>query len=287
MRKLIMTCATVLAVALGVPAVAEAHHIDHTASNITCVLVNGTPTIQTTVAYRQFADYDKPVQVVISLNGTLVFHDWITWTGSDYNHTWSKVVAPGGYDVHYWAGWLNNSVTDEINVHVNCPAPPTPPTPPTPPVTPPSPPVTPPSPPVTPPTPPVIPPHHKCIVPKIKVTVTPKHQLHGLIHFHVKVTGGTLTSATWYVRRNGKLVRHGHSGKPWEWTTAHGANWYVYLWVESVWGYPQWGMRTGSVHVNVKTACGTAKVAKHFRYMNHDPEPRARHWESTTTLSSS
>lgn len=295
MRKKFLSLGVAVA-ALGLlPAAAEAHHVDHAASSVACVLVGGAPTVQATVAYRQFADSDKPVQVAVYIDGQLVDHTWLTWPGQDYDHAWSRAVAPGGHDVHYWAGWARNSTSDSVDAHVNCPAPPPPP--PAPPVAPPAPPTTivvcngvtmppgtlatacaPPPKKVTPPC--ACKPRPHCVPKHARLKVFPLRRLHGEVIFTLNgVRRVDVVSVHWAVHRPGHRWRHvGRSGRPWERLAHGGLSWHVYLWVESVWGYPQWGRHQVRATAKIRTTCGVRTITRRLAYMNHDPEPRAHAW---------
>jgi hypothetical protein len=84
----------------------------------------------------------------------------------------------------------------------------------------------------------------------------------------------------WTVRRPGHSWRGvGHSGRAWEQLTHHGLSWHVFLWVERVWGFPQLGHHQVRATARVRTACGRRTIVRTMTFLNHDPEPRARHWD--------
>jgi hypothetical protein len=306
MRKLILLGVVPLILCLGIPAVAEAHHLEQDTSTLACVLVNNAPTLQVHAQYRDFNAADLPVSVT-----TTVDHQPIT--GGSYSITTQTVpslpdfadnksypLAPGVHDVLYDASWNHDRYGGHFGATVVCPAPVPPPPPPTlcngVPMTPgancapPPPPVycngklmppgTPPSCKTPPATPPpcatkCTPPPHRCVPGHYRITVTPKHLLHGKVVF--RLIGPRTSHIRWYV--NGKRV---HGGRPYSYFTHGGRRLNVYLWVESIWGYPQWGRRT--VVAKFHGRCGPGRA--HVPYFNNDPQPRAHAWEATAHATS-
>lgn len=275
MRKRFLTLGTVIAVLalVGAPA-AQAHHVDHASSSITCALVGGVPTIQTHVAYREYEAANTPAYFEIYLDRIRVDSGYTpTFTGS-YDLARSTATTAGAHLVYFATTWPQGH--DEISQSVSCPAPP--PVVPTPTPTPPPPTIT-PTPPSAPPPVPLV---KHCTKAHVHLKVYPRRRLHGLVDFVASgVRASDVASVRWYVRRPGHgWQRVGTSHRPWEYLAHHGLSWHVYLWVEQVWGFPQWGHRDVKVVVKTKGAGGTCVdvASAQMDYFNHDPEPRARNW---------
>jgi hypothetical protein len=283
MRKLFLSLGVVLAALIAAPA-AEAHHIDQAQSAIIgCALVNGTPTITGRTAYRQFEDYNKPVQTSVFANGQVVYHEWISWAGSDYDHLWSAAVAPGEYDVRYWASWAKGTVSDNVpssgTTHVSCPAPP----PPVPPVV--TPPPTPPTPPA-PPVPPVlcngkpVPPGARCTppppprfhCPRIHLIMPNPNTLagrHGVHDFGGRCSHGRIVSTTLYVSpglppTHGSVTVRLHARGP----VIHG----VWLYDLTVWRHHYaWGRYRLRFVFRVRFHGHVYTCVRVAHFLNHDP----------------
>jgi hypothetical protein len=112
----------------------------------------------------------------------------------------------------------------------------------------------------------------RCVARKLghyRITVTPRHQHHGLVTFHLK-GHGTVHKVRWYIDTRGA----GKSGKAWEWLTNHGRDYHIYLWVQPRWGAHLWGRHTIEARFNVTNSCGKVRAVRATRlYFNHDPRP--------------
>jgi hypothetical protein len=301
MRRLLAVTVVVMATALGALApAAQAHHIDRTQSKVSCALVNGVPTIQVHAAYRQFEWWNTPAYWETYIDQAKVDNGTTPKFSPDYNFDKPYTTTSGSHYVYWATSWPQGA--DHVDGWVSCPAPPPPPVdcngvqyppgstcPP------------PPQPPVVcngvsypagyvcpPPPPPTCkekctPPPKKCVPVKLHLTVRPLRRLHGEVVFPVTgVKRSQVKHVTWSVRRPGHAWhRVGTSGRPWEHLSRNGLSWHIYLWVESVWGYPQWGKHYVKATVRVKTKCGERKVVKVLEYKNEDPVPQAvaRRWE--------
>ena len=103
---------------------------------------------------------------------------------------------------------------------------------------------------------------------KYRITVTPKHALHGLVTFHLRGPG--VSHVRWFIDTR----RAGASGKKWEWLRRGGRDYSVYLWAQERWGEHLWGRHTIEARFRVKDSCGRARAARVQRlYFNHDPLP--------------
>jgi hypothetical protein len=290
MRRTLSLGVVALALSLGIPAIAEAHHLDQDTSTIACILVNNVPTIQTRAVYVDFSDWDKPVSVVETIDKATVFSGPVSWPGPNYTHALDIATTPGMHDVVYQANWNNGANGGYLSRTVDCPASVPPPTycngAPMPPGSSCAPPppvvcsgvvkpagtVCAPPPKTTPP--PKKHPKPRCVPtahPKIKVY--PRKLKHGEVLFTVTgVRKAAIRAAHWYVRRPGHAwKRVGTSGKPWERMAHKGLSWHIYLWVEQVWGYPQWGKHQVKFTGREKTACGYTPFGAQKDYFNQDP----------------
>lgn len=205
MRKYFLSLGVVLA-ALGIiPAAAQANHIDHAVSTAACVLVNGTPTIQGSTAYRDYATADKPVYREVYLDKDRKINGTITWAGPSYDEPWSIPTTPGAHVWFYAASWPGGN-TDHVGPFtVNCPAPPivTPTPTPTPTPVPPVPTPTPPPPaPPAPPAPPVPPHVVKAHCPTIHLILPTAR--HGVRSFGGRCSRGRVVDTTMYVTAIGQ-----------------------------------------------------------------------------------
>lgn len=292
MRKTLMLGVVTLLAALGAPAAASAHHLEQNTSTIDCVLVNNAPVLQIHAQYRGFAPGDLPVYVTVTVDHAVVpGGSYVLGTPAtpvplpDFADDKTFPLTPGVHEVVYDARWPGNYGGMGPRTVV-CP----------PPVVTPPPPQLPPPPPATVTmcngqqmpvgTPPVVcttPPkrHPRCVPTKLRLKVVHRRLIHGEQAFVVKGVGWRHVKwVHWTVRRpGGSWHKVGTSGRPWEHIVNHGLKWRIYLWVESVWGYPQWGMHDVRAKVRVKGVCGTRTVAVKIRTMNHDPEPRAHAWQ--------
>src|SRR5688500_6083578 len=94
LTKAALTAACVLfAVLLAIPATASAHNVNADKSSAACALVNGIPTVTFTVKFEGFADSNKPVTGMITLDGTVVKTyagaTALTWAGGDFTLVFS------------------------------------------------------------------------------------------------------------------------------------------------------------------------------------------------------
>jgi hypothetical protein len=106
---------------------------------------------------------------------------------------------------------------------------------------------------------------------RYRITVTPKHQMHGLVTFHLKGKKVTRVShVRWFIDTR----RAGLSGKTWEWTRHHGRDYSIYLWAQERWGVHLWGRHTIEARFRVKNSCGKVRSVRVTKlYFNHDPLP--------------
>jgi hypothetical protein len=296
MRKTLMLGVVALVAALGVPATASAHHLEQDTSTITCVLVNNAPVIRVSAHYVDFTVADQPITYSLRIDSVVAASGQVPLnTSSDFRHDFDTPTTPGAHTAVYTATWNNSANGGYLTVSVVCPAPVPPPVlcngVPVPPgtncVPPPPPPPTltcngtpaPAGTTVCAPPPPKRH-HHRCVPNKLRLHVAHRRLVHGEQAFVVKGIGWRHVKwVHWTVRRpGGAWHKVGTSGRPWEHVVNHGLKWRIYLWVESVWGYPQWGRHQVRAKVRVKGACGTRTVVVKRSYMNHDPEPRAHAW---------
>jgi hypothetical protein len=296
----------VVIAALGLfPAAAQAHHLEQNTSTAACVLVNNQPIIQVRAHYVQFVPADQPIHYVVRVDNVDVQTGDVPLNPlPDFFHPVDLPSTPGSHTVLYSATWNSgaNGGYFTTTPPLTCPTPVVPPTvicngvqvpagtvcTPPPPVvicngvTMPT--TTPPATCAKKTTPPKKKPPTKCVAKPLRLKVYPLRQKHGEVEFVVSgVKVANVRSVHWYVRRTGHpFHRVGTSGKPWEHITHHGLTWHIYLWVEKVWGYPQWSSPQSPHHVQarlrVKTTCGVVARKVSISYPNQDPEPRARGW---------
>jgi hypothetical protein len=279
------------AIVAAVPAAAQAHHV--AGGSAQCTLIGNVPTITASARFERFSDYNKPISGHLDVDSARV--ETVTgFTFSGPTGTWNSArhtVKAGRHHVHGEFTWpRQNGENGSFDADVNCPAPQTTTPPPSPSPSPPpsSSPSPPPagSPPPAAATPPAAaapaPPapqggvlgdteSHQCVakkLPKYHVTVTPKHQMHGLVTFHLRGPGAS--HVRWYIDTH----RAGLSGQKWEWLRRGGRDYSVYLWVQARWGQHLWGRHTIEARFRVKDSCGKARAVRVQRvYFNHDPLP--------------
>jgi len=288
-RKRIATAVLATGIVAAVPAAAQAHHVAGGAAQ--CSLVGNIPTITASASFQSFADYNKPIGGRLDVDGAAV-ETIRGFTFSGQTGTWHSAphsVTAGAHHVHGTFTWpKQNGQNGSFDADVNCPTPRTTPPPPPPKPSPspsPAPPSSPPpssTPPAAAPPAPPAPPTQNAVlgggsqsapcVPKklgrYSITVTPKHQKHGLVTFHLH--GRDIKNVRWFIDTR----RAGLSGKSWEWTRRGGRDYSIYLWVRDRWGKHLWGRHTIEARFTVKNSCGKARAVRVTRlYFNHDPLP--------------
>jgi hypothetical protein len=279
-RKGIVTAVLATGMMAAVPAAAQAHQV--TGGDAQCTLIGNVPTITASARFESFADNNKPIQGELRVDGTSV--ETITdFTFSGSTGTWNSAqhsVAPGRHSVSGNFTWQNqDGVSGSFSADVNCPAAettnpsPSPSPSPAPPAASAPPSSTPPAAgqPAPQPQGDVLGESGQCVPKKLRkyrVTVTPKHALHGLVTFHLHGPG--VSHVRWFVDTR----RAGVSGKKWEWLRRGGRDYSVYLWAQERWGEHLWGRHTIEARFRVKDSCGRARAARAQRlYFNHDPLP--------------
>jgi hypothetical protein len=259
------------AVALLAPAAAQAHHI--AASGAECKLVGNVPTITAQATFASFASYNKPIAGKLDVDAaTVATITGFTFSGS--NGTWQSGAVPTTPGKHHVTGtfWWprQDNANGRFDADVTCPAPPPPPPTPTPTPTPT------PEPPVV--TPPVVATEGavaqkapRCVPKKLgryRITVTPKHAMHGLVTFHLR--GHGVRQVRWYVDTR----RAAQSARTWEYVRRNGRAYSVYLWAQERWGVHLWGRHTVEARFRVTNSCGKVRAVRVQRlYFNHDPLP--------------
>jgi len=265
------------AIAAVAPAAAEAHHV--AGGSAQCTLVDNVPTITASADFVGFQEYNKPIDGQLQIDGADVEAiDGFRFAG--LNGTWNSVPHAGKAGAHHVSGsfwWPHQDGRNgRFEADVVCPAPKVTPPPKTPAPTP-SPTPQPSSPP-----PPAAPPagagavlgataSGPCVpgaLGRYRITVTPKHQLHGLVTFHLR--GARTSHVRWFVDTR----RAGQSGKRWESIRRHGRAYHIYLWARPRWGKHLWGRHTVEARFRITDSCGTAHAVRVQRlYFNHDPRP--------------
>lgn len=302
MRNRFLSLGVVLA-ALGIfPAAAQAHHVAN--QQATCDLVANVPTITASADFVEFGSPDQNVHITVGVDSAVPVDQHLPYAPAGGHWSASTPSAAGDHKVFIYITWTHYGTPNDSSFGptiVTCPAPvPPPPTcngvpmppgtdcAPPPPVVycngtamPPGTPASACAPPpkkVTPPC--ACKPRPHCIPRHARLKVFPLRRRHGEVIFTLAgVRRADVVSVRWAVHRPGQRWRHvGHSGKPWEHLAHRGLSWHIFLWVEPVWGYPQWGRHVVKATAKIKTTCGVITVVRRVPYMNHDPEPRAHAW---------
>jgi hypothetical protein len=275
-----MLVLAIAATAAVAPAAAQAHHV--AGGGAQCTLVGNIPTMTAWATFEGFQQSNKPVDGALKVDGaTVETIDGFTFTGP--SGAWQSAkhrATPGQHHISGAFWWPNqDGKNGKFEADVTCPTPPRAPAP-----QPPPPPATGhPSPPAPAPVaaPITAPPAQggvagatssgPCVRGKLgryRITVAPKHALHGLVRFHLH--GPRVSRVRWYVDTR----RAGLSGKRWEFIRRHGRTYGVYLWAQERWGVHLWGRHTIEARFRVKDACGATRAARVQRlYFNHDPRP--------------
>jgi hypothetical protein len=282
-RSRIVTAVLATAAIAGVaPAAAQAHHV--AGGGAQCTMVGNVPTIKAWATFEGFKDYNKPIDGALKVDATTVETiDGFTFAG--LGGTWNSAqhaVTPGHHHISGAFWWPHqDGKNGKFAADVTCPAPRPAPTPspspaPGPGHAPPPAPAPAPS-----PAPAAAPPAQggvagatasgPCVrgnLGRYRITVTPKHALHGLVRFHLH--GARVSRVRWYVDTR----RAGLSGKRWEFIRQRGRAYGIYLWAQERWGVHLWGRHTIEARFQVKDSCGTARAVRVQRlYFNHDPRP--------------
>jgi hypothetical protein len=274
-NRIVTAVLATAAIAATAPAAAEAHHV--AGGSAQCALVDNVPTITASADFVGFQEYNKPIDGQLRIDGAVVEAiDDFRFAG--LNGTWKSAphaVEAGGHHVSGALWWPHQDGRNgRFEADVVCPAPEVTPPPKTPAPTP--------TPAQHPTPPPAAPPASAgavlgatasgpCVpaaLGRYRVTVTPKHQLHGLVTFHLR--GARTSHIRWYVDTR----RAGRSGKRWEFIRRHGRAYGIYLWAQQRWGKHLWGRHTVEARFRVTDSCGMARAVRVQRlYFNHDPLP--------------
>lgn len=277
-RRVVMLVLATAAIAAVAPAVAQAHHV--AGGGAQCTLVGSVPTITAWATFEGFQQSNKPIDGAFKVDGaTVETIDGFTFTG--LSGAWQSAehrATPGHHHISGAFWWpKQDGKNGNFEADVTCPTPPRAPAPqPSPPPA-----TAHPSPPAPAPAPTTAPPAQggvagatasaPCMRGKLgryRITVAPKHALHGLVRFHLH--GPRVSHVRWYVDTR----RAGFSGKRWEFIRSHGRTYGIYLWAQERWGVHLWGRHTIEARFRVKDACGATRAARVQRlYFNHDPRP--------------
>jgi hypothetical protein len=280
MRRIIAVLAALVGMLVIVPR-ADAHYvIDQQA---TCARVGNVPTITASANLVEFGSVDQDVHITVGVDSAVPIDQRFPYAPATEPWTASTPSTAGDHSVYIYITWKHNGTPYDSSygpTTVTCPSPVPPPvmcngvpvppgtnctTPPVvvcngvtmPPGTPPASCVKPPRKPCgCTPKPPV-----RCVPGHYRITVTPRHALHGPVTF--RLIGPHSRHVRWYVDH----VRHGVRGHAWEHVSHHGRRWWIYLWVQDVWGRDLWGRH--NVTVTFTTPCGRRKLK--VSYFNHDP----------------
>jgi hypothetical protein len=279
MKRDAVALAMTLASVLGLPAIAEAHHVVN--QQVTCALVNNVPTITASADLVDFGSPDQNIRITVGVDSTVPFDQTFPYAPAPNPWTVPISSTAGDHKVYIYITWTHFGTPNDSSygpTTVTCP------------------------PPVPPPVlcngvsvppgtncvpPPVIvcngvtmptgttvcsklpkhpcgchpKPKPRCVPGHYRVSVQPRHIDHGRVTF--RLIGPHSSHIRWYVDH----VRHGLRGHAWEGTSHQGRRWWIYLWVRDVWGHDLWGHH--SVTVTYDTPCGHRKLKED--YFNRDP----------------